>query len=128
MFKFKTEDVIFLTLLLTIFTSIFIRIPFAITCNLFKIHVSIMTKPFVIETCSLNELFLVKLVMTFVIFQYTSLTTTQFMIYMYVQEFSILLLTKKASMIAHPLACIMLFKWLKTNYHLFSALVTSFNT
>ena len=125
---FKTEDIMFLALLVTIFTSIFIRVPFAITCNLFKIPMSIMTKPFVIETCSLNELFLVKMVMTFVIHKYTALTTTQFMIYIYVQEFFILMLTKRASMIAHPMACIGLFKWLKTNYSLYTTLAQSFDT
>lgn len=125
---FKSEDIIFLALLVSVFTSIFIRVPFAVTCNLFRIPVSIMTKPFVIETCSLNELFLVKMILTFIIHKFSDLTVNQFMIYIYVQEIMILMLTKRASLIAHPMACISLFKWLKSNYSLYSQLAQSFNT
>ena len=112
----KIEDILFLAFLIVLLTSIFIRIPVGITCNAIRLPLNALTGEYTIETCTINELLFVKLLLTFVIFKYTELELWQFTLYFYAQEIALLFLRKKGSMILHPLICIYVYKWLLNNY------------
>lgn len=122
----KTIDILFLTFLLVLFTSLFIKIPVGITCTFIRKPLYMLTQPYTIETCTINELFFVKLLVTFLMYKNTKLTVWQFGIFMYAIELVLFAITKKCSLMFHPIVCIYLYNWLQKNYDKFNMLMNSF--
>ena len=112
----KIEDILFLAFLIVLLTSIFVHIPVGITCNVLRLPLDTIIGKYIVETCGINELLFVKILMTFVVFKYTDLELCQFALYFYAQEIALLFIRKKGSIILHPLICIYVYRFLLNNY------------
>lgn len=111
----KTDDIVFFALMLTIFTASFIKLStIKIFPNIQSLIYSI-SNPYIIETFSINELLIVKLFITSMMYICLNLSLEQFIAYIYLQELFLLFIFNKASIILHPSICILLYYVLKHN-------------
>ena len=105
----KTDDMVFFALILTIFTGIFVKLPTLGTFTVVRDSIYSVSKPFMVETCSINELLMLKLLVTFMMFKHLNLTLEQFTAYIYLQEIFMLIIFGKASLIFQPAICTLLY-------------------
>ena len=112
----KKPELIALAYCVVIFTSLFVNVPLKIKVNPLDNVISKIGTPILFETSSINEVLLVKLLLTYLIFTKTNMTCLEFISYVFTLEGLLLLVVRKSSFILHTSITIMLFSFLRMNY------------
>lgn len=97
----KKAEYLTLAFFVTIFTALFVHVPVSLKLNPLDRALRPINLNLMVETANINEILLVKMCMTYLLFTKTDLTCTEFLIYTLILEALLLALTRKSSIILH---------------------------
>lgn len=98
----KKPELVILAVLIILFTSLFINVPIRI-----KIKPLNNITPY--ENANINEILLIKLLMTYMLFKNTDIKFCEFVYYVFGIEIMLFLITKKSSLFLHTFSSLSLF-------------------
>lgn len=109
----KKPELIALAYAIIVFTSLFVHVPISVKINPLDTVVRNADVPINFETSKLNDVLVVKLALTYLLFTKTDMTCKEFITYVLGAEALLLLVVRKASFILHTSLCIIFFNLLK---------------
>jgi hypothetical protein len=111
------SDLIALAYAVTVFVSLFINVPVSVKVNALDVVVKQLYPPILFETSRINEVLLIKLALTYMLFTKTSMCLREFVAYALGLEALLLLVVRKASFILHTSTSILFFYLLEKIAH-----------
>ena len=109
----KKPELIALAYAVVVFTSLFVHVPVNIKINVLDNVVKKADVPIMFETSSLNEVLLVKLGLTYLLFTKTNMSCQEFITYALTVEALLLLVVRKASFLLHTSLSVLFFNLLR---------------
>lgn len=109
----KKPELIALAYAVVVFTSLFVHVPVSVKITALDNVVRQANTPIMFETSSLNEVLLVKLGLTYLLFTKTNMTCQEFVTYTLGLEALLLLVVRKASFLLHTSISIVFFNLLR---------------
>ena len=110
------HEIIILSIVVIIFTALFVNIPVRIKINPLNNVMSKINNNTVFESARINEILLIKLLMTYLIFIKTNINLKEFVIYVFFIEGLLLFTVNKASLFLHTILSITFFSILEKYY------------
>lgn len=105
----RKNEVLILSVVVIIFTSLFVNVPLRIKVNQLENVVTNMGAPHMFETANINEVLVAKLFLTYLLFSKTDICLKEFVGYVLGLEVLLLLVVRKASFVLHTSCSIFLF-------------------
>lgn len=109
----KKPELIALAYAVIVFTSLFVHVPISVKINALDNAAKQINSNIIFETSSINEVLLIKLGMTYLLFTKTDITCQEFTTYALTVEALLLLVVRKASFVLHTSSSILFFHMLR---------------
>lgn len=105
----KKPELVALSMGIALFTSLFVNVPMRLKVNPLESAVNNLHSNIMFETSSINEVLLVKMLLTYLLFAKSNINYCEFGAYLLALEAVLLLVVRKSSFILHTSVCFTLF-------------------